>query len=117
MNTAITSITIPNTVTDIGSSCFMNTGITILIIPENVANISNEFFTSKTLVHEQREMDVTLVFLGKNTGVINEYNSYRSLEAVSMIYCLPGSVIQKYAREHHIPMKPLSEFNMEDYNV
>ena len=51
------------------------------------------------------------VFLGKNTVI--EGRSYESFQLVGQIYCLPGSNVQKYAREHAIPMKPLSEFDLE----
>ena len=33
---------------------------------------------------------------------------------IALIYCLPGSKVQQIARDKGIPVRPLSEFQMED---
>lgn len=55
---------------------------------------------------------VICVFLGKDTVV--DVETFKHFTFVSLIYCLPGSKIQQIAREWSIPIKPLSEFKMED---
>lgn len=96
-------INLPETVQVIGA-CFKNTAIKTLIIPSSVLQISNNVFDGGI-------NRVVCVFLGKNTVI--EGRSYESFQLVGQIYCLPGSNVQKYAREHAIPMKPLSEFDLE----
>lgn len=101
-------INLPETVQEISRSCFENTAIKTLIIPSSVSKISNEVFGDDFLGKINNRV---CVFLGKNTVI--ECKTYGTLCHVGQIYCLPGSNVQKFAREHSIPMKPLSEFNLE----
>ena len=50
-----------------------------------------------------------LVFLGMDAvlKIIDRTN-------ITLIYCLPGSKVQQIARDKGIPVRPLSEFQMED---
>ncbi len=101
-------ISIPESVREIERNCFLNTGIKYIIIPAKTERVSFEVFG---LV--PRSARIAMVFCGEETTIHPE----GTVNDVSVIYCLPGSKMQKYAREHKIPMRPLSEFNMEDYNV
>lgn len=127
-NSGLKQINIPDSVYQMESSCFSgckkmttayigkslmaletlvfeDTKINTLIIPENVQSVSSEAFANGF----HRGADVICVFLGKETTIIGG-----KLYNVKMIYCLPGSNAQKHAREHNIPVKPLSEFKMEE---
>ena len=76
------------------------------MIPDNVESIDYSAFGDK---FDKRGVECAV--LGKNTTITGAYDK---LYNVKCIYCLPGSEIQKYAREHNIPMKPLSEFKPEE---
>ena len=89
---------------------FAGTAISILIIPQGVKTISHRLFA---FCYTRSNRQITCVFLGTETEVtIKEDEPFYE---VAMIYCLPGSAVQKYARERKIPIKPISEFRMEDY--
>lgn len=95
------NISLPETV-QIIEDCFRSTALKTLIIPSGVCEISNEAFSSNG-------HGVTCVFLGSETKICMGHN----FSGVNQIYCLPGSNVQKFAREHSIAMKPLSEFNLD----
>ena len=101
----MTSAHIGKNLSTLESNVFRDTAINTLIIPENVQRVSNCVIGSNFY----RDANVTFVFLGKETTIDGE-----RLKNVKMIYCLPGSNAQKHAREYNIPMKPLSEFKMEE---
>lgn len=86
----------------------------MFVIPPNAKKINKEAFGNRISTARSNNK-ITLVLLGKETDILSD--KYDTLYDVSLIYCLPGSKAQKYAREHNIPMKPLSEFNMADYNT
>lgn len=96
---------LPETVTAIKSHSLSRTSIRLLIIPTNVKEVSNDMFGGP---YGEK---ITCVFLGMGT----ECMDIREFNKVGLIYCLPGSAIQRFAREHKIPIKPLNEFRMEDY--
>lgn len=109
--TKLHEISLPETIKTISESCFENTAIKTLILPSLVSEISAETFGccfSSRLY--QSDNKVTFVFLGKNTEI--KCVLHDTLSYVNLIYCLPGSNVQKFAREHSIPMKPLSEFDV-----
>ena len=82
METSITSVTIPNSVTYIGSSAFYNcTNLTSVIIPNNVTHIGTNAFYGCT--------DLTSVTIG--TGVTYIGNSAFSLTGLTSI-TIPQSV-------------------------
>lgn len=105
----LNNISLPESLNEIKFGCFVGTAITTIIIPSNVENISYESFGDNYTGNSNK---VTCVFLGKDTCV--EIKHFELFYNVSLIYCLPGSNIQQVAREHSIPMKPLSEFRMEN---
>lgn len=104
----LNQISLPETVEIICTECFENTAIKTLIVPSRVYKMSHETFGSR---FSRSNNTVTCVFLGKETLV--ECEQYHTFERVEQVYCLPGSNIQKFAREHSIPMKPLSEFDVK----
>lgn len=104
------NISLPESLQVIEASCFEETKIDTIIFPGNVTNVSREGFGNR---FTRNSNHVICVFLGKDTTV--DMKSFESFYRVSLIYCLPGSRIQQIARECSIPMKPLSEFRMEDH--
>ena len=103
-------ISLPESLEEIGFHAFAGTAISILIIPQGVKTISHRLFA---FCYTRSNRQITCVFLGTETEVtIKEDEPFYE---VAMIYCLPGSAVQKYARERKIPIKPISEFRMEDY--
>ena len=102
----IRSVTLPESLSEIGYKAFGETSISTMIFPSNVKQVSKDTFDDN---YTRTKHDVVCVFLGKDTTIDGR------LENVSLIYCLPGSKIQQAARQYSIPIKPLSEFRMEDY--
>ena len=108
---SLKQIALPESLRKIGKS-FNDTALSVMIIPSGVESISHEAFEAK-YSHGNRR-NVTCVFLGKETAI--EKRTYSgSFANVSLIYCLPGSKAQAFAREHSITMKPLSEFRLEEH--
>lgn len=103
-------ISLPESLKEIGYHTFTDTAISILIIPQGVKTVSHELFAHS---HTRSNRQVTCVFLGAETEVT--VKKYETFYKVTMIYCLPGSAVQKFAREQKISIKPISEFRMEDY--
>lgn len=100
--TKLNKILLPNSVKKLHYHCFSQTMIKTLVIPCNVEELDDVF--------ERRAKRVTLVFLGKETSVNGSgLHSY-----VELIYCLPGSKVQKIGREYNIDMKQLSEFKINE---
>lgn len=102
-------ISLPETLSGVEFKSFEGTSVTTMIFPSNVKEVSRETFGDR---YTRNAHNVVCVFLGKDTVV--DVESYKSFAYVSLIYCLPGSKIQQIAREHSIPMKPLSAFRMEN---
>lgn len=94
-------ISLPDSIEIIGEKSLYDTAIEIMIFPEGVRAVSHETFGGLR--------KVTCVFLGLDTiiGGTGIYNN------VNLIYCRSASWIQKYALEHNIPTRPLSEFNAD----
>lgn len=105
----LSQISLPETVEIISAECFRDTAIKTLIVPSSVYKMSHKAFGS--LLSTINNNKVTCVFLGKETVI--ECDHYDTFRCVEQIYCLPGSNVQKFAREHSIPMKPLSEFDLD----
>lgn len=101
------SLSLPDSLESIGSRAFEETNIRTIIFPENLKKVSPDAFN-------RFKKQIICVFLGRDT-IIKGVNVLSGFAGVSLIYCLPGSQVQKYARENKIPIKPLSEFRMEDY--
>lgn len=114
------NLLLPDMLKKVDADCFNNTALKTVVFPANVEEISGRIFyrsiysTSDYKRDPKREF-VTCVFLGRETIIRSSSSLYDdSLRGVSLIYCLPGSKIQKFARENSIPMKPLNEFSSDE---
>lgn len=103
----LNKISLPEAVRVIKNGCFEGTSIETLIVPSSVNKVSNEAFN--TSFQFRYSINVTCVFLGRETEI-----SDGRFNGVNQIYCLPGSNAQKFAREHSIAIKPLSEFDLDE---
>lgn len=107
----LSSISLPESLQSISFNVFSGTNIRMIILPENLKEVSSKAFEQDS--YGRSASQITCVFLGRETIIRKTLSS--GFQGVSLIYCLPGSQVQKYAREHQISIKPLSEFRMEDY--
>ncbi len=103
------SVIIGRNIKIINYFAFCSTSVTKIVIPDNVESINNNAFGSRYY-----KCDVECAILGMNTTITGGGLLNDKLHNVKCIYCLPGSEIQKYGREHSILVKPLSEFNLEE---
>lgn len=108
MGSKYLKVSLPDSIEVIERMCFYDTSIDTIIIPKGTKEVSCEAFGGS---YFQRERKVTCVFLGKDTLIKSPNNS--TLWNVKQIYCISGSNVQKFAREHNIPMLPLSEFDIK----
>lgn len=104
--TKLKKVSMPETIQEIESYSFGGTAIEMLIIPSNATKISGQAFC-RCFEHRTKDI-ITCVFLGKETVISGK------LKLAKQIYCLPGSNAQRNAREYSIPVKPLSEFNLDE---
>ena len=112
----LSDITLPESLIEIEDACFADTAIKAIIIPQNVKKIHGEAFGGKLWeISAKHKYKIACVFLGRNTEIFSTVAKKSIFSRVSVIYCLPGSKIQKIAREHLIPIKPISEFRLENY--
>lgn len=109
MGSKCLKVSLPDSIEVIKEMCFYDTSVDTIIIPKGTKEVSCEAFGGN---YFQRERKVTCVFLGKDTLIKSAHNS--TLWNVKQIYCIPGSNVQKFAREHNIPMLPLSEFDIKN---
>lgn len=105
-------VSLPDSLENIEFSSFEGVPLTVVILPSSLKKISHKAFSDSSF---STNSTITCVFLGKETSIDSGRNSYESFYNVGLVYCLPGSNVQKFAREHKLQMKPLSEFRMEDY--
>lgn len=119
----LNQITLPNSVGVINECAFAGTSLQTMIFPKGLKRLSGAVFTpesrfafncnnNKYYVVEKNKntQEIACIFLGLDTKIVSD-----TFDGVSLIYCLPGSKVQRFAYEHSIPVKPLSEFKMEDY--
>ena len=104
------NLVLPDTLREIGRNSFEDTSIETLVFPQSVKKVSHELFGDE---FSRTKRQITCAFLGMDTEITED--KYHAFLMVTEIYCLPGSAVQRYAREKKIPMKPLSEFRFEDY--
>ena len=112
MNTTLSEIVLPTTIKVIMKYAFLDCPkLTKIDLPSGLLCISDYAFGNG---FRKSDAKIICVFRGKFTKISRMYSSLdKPLHEVKMIYCLPGSNIQKFAREHHIPIRPLSEFQTE----
>lgn len=102
-------VSLPDSLESIEFSSFEDVPLTVVILPSGLKEISHKAFSDSSF---RANNSITCVFLGKETSIENGSRSYENFNKVSLVYCLPGSNVQKFAREHKLQMKPLSEFRM-----
>ena len=125
-------INLPEKLVEIHDGAFAKTNLKALILPEDIITVSMKVFIDITNNNNNRRVDVAVK--GRNTvfgerkyeSTSSGFDSFskkhlQQLSAlmfgktVGTIYCLPGSEAQQFARLNNIPIKPLNEFRMEDY--
>ena len=89
--------TLNDELTKIGEGAFFGTILKEIIIPESVNTIENDAFAVFS--------DFNIIFLGAKTEF---YATKGNFDGV--IYCLPGSEVEKKARLSGLEVRPLSEF-------
>lgn len=107
------TVSFPESLLRVDNDAFEKTAITRFIFPASVQEVGDvkhsrfyiePLYPTYDSVISDRPV---LVFLGMDTVL-------KSVDNVALIYCLPGSKVQQIARDHGIPVRPLSEFQMED---
>ena len=97
---SLTSITIPNSVTTIGSGAFSScTGLTNINIPDSVTFIGSSAFSGCT--------GLTSVTIPDSVTTIGNY-AFDGCTNLT-IYCYPNSYAETYAKSNNIPYKYLEE--------
>ena len=102
----ITSIKLSEGVEFLDGNCLSATRISGVVIPRSVKEIHPVAFAN--IDNPQAPDRVTLAVLGMETTV-PEHEQFKTLKGVRMVYCLPGSKIEKYAKEHFVMTKPLDD--------
>lgn len=107
------TVSFPESLLRVDNDAFEKTAITRFIFPASVQEVGDvkhsrfyiePLYPTYDSVISDRPV---LVFLGMDTVL-------KSVDNVALIYCLPGIKVQQIARDHGIPVRPLSEFQMED---
>lgn len=88
----------------IEAEAFSYSPIVKIVIPENVSEVSGEAFHEE-IGYKRGGHNFQVAFLGMETRFNVSICSFNGV-----VYCLPGSQVQKYARLNGIQMRPLSEF-------
>lgn len=77
----LTEIVFPNSVIELGSSCFYQSGLTSIVLPSNITSIgSNCFYDSKSLVTAKIQGDVVLGT--DSSGSCDTFNSCSALRII-----------------------------------
>lgn len=109
------TVSFPESLLRVDNDAFEKTAITRFIFPAGVQEVGDVKHSRFYIEPRYPEFDRTipdspvLVFLGMDAvlKIIDPTN-------IALIYCLPGSKVQRIARDKGIPVRPLSEFQMED---
>lgn len=109
------TVSFPESLLRVDNDAFETTAITRFIFPAGVQEVGDVKHSRFYIEPRYPEFDRTisdspvLVFLGMDAvlKIIDPTN-------IALIYCLPGSKVQQIARDKGIPVRPLSEFQMED---
>ena len=101
--TSLRKVVFPKNLRSIAAQAFEGTAIRTIVFPESLLNMSCEAFRNS-------KPDKICVFLGMNTRITSRL-VVCVFPGVKEFYCLPGSEPQRFAREHGIPARPLSEFD------
>ena len=90
----------------IEGNAFSSSALGEIVIPKSVDEVDVSAF-SNAGPHRMR-----LAFLGMTTKFI--YKKYELSQFEGIIYCLPGSEVQKQARQSGLEVRPLSEFKVQE---
>ena len=109
------TVSFPESLLRVDNDAFEKTAITRFIFPAGVQEVGDVKHSRFYIEPRYPAFDSTisdspvLVFLGMDAvlKIIDRTN-------IALIYCLPGSRAQQIARDKGIPVRPLSEFQMED---
>lgn len=105
----------PESLLRVDNDAFEKTAITRFIFPAGVQEVGDVKQSRFYIEPRYPEFDWTisdspvLVFLGMDAVLKIIDHTH-----IALIYCLPGSKVQQIARDKGIPVRPLSEFQMED---
>lgn len=109
------TVSFPESLLRVDNDAFEKTAITRFIFPAGVQEVGDVKHSRFYIEPRYPAFDRTisdspvLVFLGMDAvlKIIDRTH-------IALIYCLPGSKVQQIARDKGIPVRPLSEFQMED---
>lgn len=109
------TVSFPKSLLRVDNDAFEKTAITRFVFPAGVQEVGDVKHSRFYIEPRYPAFDTTisdspvLVFLGMDAvlKIIDRTN-------ITLIYCLPGSKVQQIARDKGIPVRPLSEFQMED---
>ena len=109
------TVSFPESLLRVDNDTFEKTAITRFIFPAGVQEVGDVKQSRFYIEPRYPAVDGTisdspvLVFLGMDAvlKIIDRTH-------IALIYCLPGSKVQQIARDKGIPVRPLSEFQMED---
>lgn len=109
------TVSFPEPLLRVDNDAFEKTAITRFIFPAGVQEVGDVKHSRFYIEPRYPAFDTTisdspvLVFLGMDAvlKIIDRTH-------IALIYCLPGSRAQQIARDKGIPVRPLSEFQMED---
>ena len=109
------TVSFPESLLRVDNDAFEKTAITRFIFPAGVQEVGDVKHSRFYIEPRYPAFDSTksdspvLVFLGMD-AVLKMIDRTH----ITLIYCLPGSKVQQIARDKGIPVRPLSEFQMDD---
>ena len=109
------TVSFPESLLRVDNDAFEKTAITRFIFPAGVQEVGDVKHSRFYIEPRYPAVDGTisdspvLVFLGMDAVLKIIDHTH-----IALIYCLPGSKVQQIARDKGIPVRPLSEFQMED---
>lgn len=98
---ALTSVTLPSTLTTIASQVFCNTALTEIVLPPAVSSIGTEAFAFSSSLKK-------LVILNKNCS-ISDFARTLGVPGTTVIYGYAGSTAQTYAKNHGYTFRTLTD--------
>lgn len=109
------TVSFPESLLRVDNDAFEKTAITRFIFPAGVQEVGDVKHSRFYIEPRYPAVDgiisdrPVLVFLGMDAVLKIIDHTH-----IALIYCLPGSKVQQIARDKGIPVRPLSEFQMED---
>ncbi len=106
----IRDILFPDSVEFLEGNCFSDTAIKKVIIPKNVKAVNPVAFANTEKISSMKEIEI--IFLGADTTVTKS-EQFKGFVNVRMVYCLPGSSVEKYAKDNNLMFKLLEDCDFE----